>query len=102
MVSLGHSVLKLYGFGTDDKYTVSFDMEGTMDYCLVSLYINDMLPERGGFVVTLSEDGYTIRWSHPVDGFLFTMEHLRSIMGAKYSDSHIRVHSFNKVTQSIS
>jgi len=27
-------VSKLYGFDTDDKYAVSFDTEGTTDYCL--------------------------------------------------------------------
>ncbi len=95
-------VSKLYGFNTDDKYAVSFDTEGTTDYCLVSFFISGVLPATGGYVATLSENGYTIRWSRPVDSFLLSMEHLRSIMGRKYSDSHVRVRSYNEVAQSIS
>jgi len=94
-------VSKLYGFGTNDKYAVSFDTEGTTDFCLVSFFVSGVLPETGGFVATLSDDGYTIRWSRPVDGFLFSMEHLKSVMGADYSDTHVRVRSFDKVTQAI-
>ena len=94
-------VSKLYGFDTNDKYTVSFDTEGTTDYCLVSFFVNGVLPATGGYAVTLSDDGYTIRWSRPVDAFLFSMEHLRSIMGRAYSDSHIRVRSYDEVTQAI-
>jgi hypothetical protein len=84
-------VSKLYGFGTNDKYAISFDMEGTTDYCLVSFFVSGLLPAMGGYAATLSNDGYTIRWSRPVDGFLFSMEHLCSIMGMKYSDSHVQV-----------
>ena len=50
----------------------------------------------------LSDDGYTIRWSRPVDAFLFSMEHLRSIMGRAYLDSHVRVRSYDDVMQAIS
>ncbi len=82
-------VSKLYGFDTDDKYAVSFDTEGTTNYCLVSFFVNGVLPARGGYATTLSDDGYTIRWSRPVDAFLFLMEHLCSIMGRAYSDSHV-------------
>ena len=95
-------VSKLYGFGTNDKYAVSFDTEGTTDFCLVSFFVSGVLPETGGYVATLSDDGYTIRWSRPVDGFLFSMEHLKSVMGADYSDTHVRVRSFDEVTQAIS
>ena len=93
---------KLYGFGTDNKYAVSLDTEGMTDYCLVSFFVSGVLPATGGYVATLSDDGYTIRWSRPVDAFLFSMEHLRSIMGRKYSDSHVRVRSNDKVAQAIS
>jgi hypothetical protein len=34
-VSPGCLVSKLYGFGTDNKYAVLFNMEGMTDYCLV-------------------------------------------------------------------
>ena len=95
-------VSKLYGFGTNDKYAVSFDTEGTTDYCLVSFFVSGVLPATGGYVATLSDDGYTIRWSRPVDAFLFSMEHLRSIMGRKYSDTHVRVRSYDEVAQAIS
>ena len=95
-------VSELYGFDTDDKYAVSFDTEGTTDYCLVSFFVNGVLPSTGGYAAMLSDDGYTIRWSRPIDAFLFSMEHLRSIMGRAYSDSHVRVRSYDDVTQAIS
>jgi len=95
-------VSKLYGFGTNDKYAVSFDTEGTTDFCLVSFFVCGVLPETGGYAVTLSDDGHTIRWSRPVDSFLFSMEHLKCVMGAEYSDTHVRVRSFDEVTQAIS
>ena len=93
---------KLYGFGTSDKYAVSFDTEGTTDFCLVSFFVCGVLPETGGYVVTLSNDGHTIRWSHPVDGFLYSMEHLKSVMQADCSDTHVRVRSFDEVMKAIS
>ncbi len=95
-------VSKLYGFGTSDKYAVSFDTEGTTDFCLVSFFVCGVLPETGGYVVTLSNDGHTIRWSHPVDGFLYSMEHLKSVMQADCSDTHVRVRSFDEVMKAIS
>jgi hypothetical protein len=95
-------VSKLYGFGTIDKYAVSFDTEGTTDYCLVSFFVSGILPATGGYVATLSNDGYTIRWSCPVDSFLLSMEHLCSIMERKYLDSHVRVCSYDEMAQAIS
>ena len=50
-------VSKLYGFGTNDKYAVLFEMEGTMDFCLVSFFVCGVLPEMGGYIATLSDDG---------------------------------------------
>jgi hypothetical protein len=67
----------------------------------VSFFVCSVLPEMGGYVATLSDDGHTIRWSRPVIGFLFSMEHLKSVMGADYSDTHVRVRSFDEVTQAI-
>ena len=87
----------LVGFKTTGE-----DTEGTTDYCLVSFFVNGVLPAMGGYAATLSDDGYTIRWSRPVDAFLFSMEHLRSIMGRAYSDSNVRVRSYDDVTQAIS
>jgi hypothetical protein len=49
----------------------------------------------------LSEDGHTIRWSRPIDSFLFTMEHLCSNMGSKYLESNVQVHSFDEVMQAL-
>jgi hypothetical protein len=68
----------------------------------LSFFVSGVLPETGGYVTTLSDDSHTIRWSRPVDGFLFSMEHLKSVMGADYSDTHVRVRSFDEVTQAIS
>jgi hypothetical protein len=67
-------VSKLYGISTNDKYTVSLDTKGTMDFCLVSFFVCGVLPETRGYVATLSDDGHTIKWSRPADGFLFLME----------------------------
>jgi hypothetical protein len=67
---------------------VSFDSEEMTVYCVVSLYLTGIVPE-GGFNVSLSLDGFTISWSRPVDAFLFSMQHLKKIMGEKYSDTHI-------------
>ena len=49
----------------------------------------------------LSEDGYTLKWSGPIEELLFTMGHLKSIMGENYSPSHVRVRAFNDVTQAM-
>jgi hypothetical protein len=97
-----HPVSKLYGCGINNKYAVLIDSEGTTDFCLVWFFVCGVLPETGGYVVTLLDDGHTIRWSRPVDGFLFSMEHLKSVMGEDYSDTHVRVRSFDEVTQAIS
>jgi hypothetical protein len=79
---------------------VSFDSEGMTDYCVVSLYLTGIVPE-GGFNVLLLLDGFTNLWSCPVDAFLYSMQHLKKIMAEKYSDTHIRVRSFDQVTQAI-
>jgi hypothetical protein len=60
-----------------------------------------MLPEKGRYLTTLLKEGHTIRWSCPVNSFLFTMEHLCSIMGTKYLKLNVQVCLFNKVTQAI-
>ena len=93
-------VPKLYGFGTEDVFAVSYDTQGTTDYCHISFYLSGVMPEDG-FSTSLSLDGYTISMSHPVDAFLFSMEHLKKIMGEQYSENHIRVRSFDQVTQAI-
>ena len=64
-----------------DKYTVSEYAEGSSDFYEIKFYINGVLPEVGGYLATLSEDGYVIKWSHPIEGLLFRIEHLKSIMG---------------------
>ena len=65
-----HMVSKLYGFGTEDVYAMSFDSEGTTDYCVMSLYLTGIVPE-GGFNTSLLLDGFMILWSRPVDAFYF-------------------------------
>jgi hypothetical protein len=92
-------VLKSYGLGTNDKFAVSFDTKGMTNFVFISFYVNCVLPKKGGYLVMLLEDSHTLRWSCPVDLFLFTMEHLCSIMESKYSESNIQVCLFNKVTK---
>jgi hypothetical protein len=77
-------VSKSCGLGTGDKFAMSYDTEGSTDFVLAQFYINGALPEKGGYLATLSEDGHTIRGSQPIDLFLFTMEHLHPTMGSKY------------------
>ncbi len=97
----GHLVSKIYGLGTINKFAMSFNTKGLTDFALDQFYVNGMLTKKGGYLTTLLEDGHTIRWSRPVDSFLFTMEHLCFIMGSKYLDSIVRVSSFNQGTRAI-
>ena len=69
------------------------------DFYEIEFYVNGMLPEVGGYLVTLSEDEYTV--SRPIKELLFTMRHLKSIMGENYSPSHVRVRAFDDVTQAM-
>jgi hypothetical protein len=94
-------VLKSYCLGTNNKFAVSYDTEGTTDFILLSSYVNSVLPEKGGYLTKLSEDGFTLRWSRPINLFLFSIEHLCSIMESKYSELNIRVRLFDKVTQAL-
>jgi hypothetical protein len=97
-----HLVLKCYGLGTDDKFAVSFDTKGLTNFVLVQFYMNDALPEKGRCLTTLLDDSHTIKWSRPIDLFIFTMEHLCSIsMGSKYLELNIQVCLFDKVMQAI-
>ena len=81
-------VLKTYGLLTYDKYAVSEYAEGSSDFYEIEFYVNGVLPKVGRYLATLSEDGYTLKWSHPIEELLFTMGHLKSIMGENYSPSH--------------
>ncbi len=71
-----------------------FGMEGTTNYTFMLFYVNGLL--------MLSDDGYIIKWSHPVDSYLFLKEHLCSTMGAEYYfHNHIQVPSFDEVIQAV-
>jgi hypothetical protein len=96
-------VSKTYGLLTYDKYAVSeyAEAEGSSDFYEIEFYVNGVLPEVGRYLATLSEDGYTLKWSRPIEEFLFTMGHLKSIMGENYSPSHVRVRTFDNVTQAM-
>ena len=72
---------KLYYLGSGNKYSVCYDLKGTTEYVIFMFYLNGMLPPKGGYQCILAEDGHTIRWSRPVDSFLFSMDHLKGIMG---------------------
>jgi hypothetical protein len=101
MATSVHLVSKSYGLGTNNKFAVSYDTEGSLNFVLVQFYINGVLPEKGRYLATLSEGGYTIRWSRPVNLFLFTMEDLCSSMGSKYLESNLRVCLFDEVMHEI-
>lgn len=92
---------KLYYLGPGDKYSICSDVVGTTEYKIITFCLNGVLPSEGGFQCTLDDDGHTVKWSRPVDAFLFTMEHLRGIMGGAYSESNVRVRSFDDVLQSM-
>ena len=74
-------VSKTCGLGTYDKYAISEYAEGSSDFYEIEFYVNGVLPEKGGYLATLSED--------PIEELLFTMGHLKSIMGETYSSSHV-------------
>ena len=94
-------VSKTYGLLMYDKYAVSEYAEGSSDFYEIEFYVNGVLPKVGRYLATLSEDGYTLKWSHPIEELLFTMGHLKFIMGEDYSPSHVRVLSFDDVTQAM-
>jgi hypothetical protein len=94
-------VSKTYGLSMYDKYSVSEYAEGLLDFYKIEFYINGVLPKVRGYLATLSEDGYTLKWSRPIEEFLFAMGHLKSIMGENYSPSHVRVRAFVDVTQAM-
>ena len=94
-------VSKTYGLSTYDKYAVSEYAEGSSDFYEIEFFVNGVLPEVGGYLATLLEDGYTLKWSRPIEELLFTMGHLKSIMGENYSPSHVRVRAFDDVTQAM-
>jgi hypothetical protein len=48
-----HPVLKSYGLGTNDKFTMSFDTKGMTNFVFITFYVNSALPEKGGYLVTL-------------------------------------------------
>ena len=93
-------VSKTYGLETYDKHAVTEYADGANDYYVIQFYVTGAVWD-GGYLATLSEDGYTLKWSRPIEGLLFRMEHLKSIMGDDYSPSHIRVRAFDNVTQTM-
>ena len=81
-------VLKTCGLLMYDKYAILEYSKGSSDFYKIEFYVNGVLPKVGGYLLTLSEDGYTLKWSRPIEELLFTMGHLKSIMGENYSPSH--------------
>ncbi len=92
-------VLKRYGLSTNNKFAMSFDTKGSTNIVLIQFSVNSVLPEKGGYLAMMLEDGHAIRWSRPINSFLFTIEHLCSILGRKNLESNVRVCLFDKVTQ---
>jgi len=82
-------VSKTYGLDTYDKH-----------YYVIQFYVTGAVWD-GGYLAMLSEDGYTLKWSRPIEGLLFRIEHLKSIMGNDYSPSHVQVRAFDNVTQTM-
>jgi len=91
--------MKLYYLDSGNKYSICYDLKGTTEYVILTLYLNGMLPPKGGYQCTLAEDSHTIRWSRPVDSFLFSMDHLKGIMGSNYSESNVHVRLFDNILQ---
>ena len=96
------TISRIYGLGTEDKYTITEVSEGNADFYIIGFIVDGVLPEEGGYQCTLSKNGFTLSWSRPVDSLLFNFKHLQPIMGQDYSESHARVQAFDKqVTQSV-
>jgi hypothetical protein len=56
---------KLYHLDSGDKYSVCYNLKGTIEYVILTFNLNGMLPPKGGYQCTLAEDGHTI--SHQVE-----------------------------------
>jgi len=70
-------VSKTYGLETYDKHVVTEYADGANDYYVIQFYVTGAVWD-GGYLATLSEDGYTLKWSRPIEGLLFRMEHLNA------------------------
>ena len=92
-------ISKVYGLATHDKYAISCFAEGSTDFAEIEFFVNGVILAVGWYLATLPDDGFTINWSCPIEERLFTMGHLKSIMGEDYSPSHVRVRAFDDVTQ---
>ena len=43
------TVLRIYGLGTEDKYTITKVSEGNADFYIIGFIIDGVLPEEGGY-----------------------------------------------------
>jgi hypothetical protein len=82
------TILRIYGLGTEDKYTITEVSEGNADYYIIGFIVDGVLHEKGGYQCTLSKDGFTLSWSRPIDSLLFNFKHLQPIMDQDYVKSH--------------
>ena len=85
------TISRINGLGTEDKYTITAVSKGNANYYITGFIINGVLPKEGGYLCTLSKDGFTLSWSHPIDSLLSNFKHLQPIMGQDYFESHTRV-----------
>ncbi len=92
-------ISKVYGLATHNKYAISYFAKGSTHFAEIEFFVNSVIPEVGGYLATLSDDGFTKKWSRPIEERLFTMGHFKSIMGEDYSPSHVQVRAFDDVTQ---
>ena len=51
----------MYSLSNHNKFAVLYFAKGSTDFDKIEFYVNDALPEVGGYLATLSEDSFTIR-----------------------------------------
>ena len=65
--------------------------EGLVDYIMIEFHVNGILPE-GGWRIVFNEDENKVSFQRAIHKFLFSKEHLSSIMNpGEYSSTHSRV-----------
>ena len=54
------TVSRIYGLGTEDKYTITEVSKGNADFYIIGFIVDGVLPEEGGYQCNLSKDGFTL------------------------------------------
>jgi hypothetical protein len=76
-----------YNVNMSDGWCCVKYLEGEFDYYFIEFHINGVLAD-GCYKILLAEDGLSVKFKRAINKLCFAKDHLKSIMGDKYSDSH--------------